>query len=226
MGFGTLFIGYFFLINISYFVYTDIIAGAVMLLALYNLRWVNRPFFTALAFCGAFFTFSLAELIGVLCDTFVPGSLTVLLSYVQVPRYILIFALTITILGGICEVAKEVEANELSARARHTLPFTFIYLLMAVLDLPELAVLGNAVKIISIITVIALVTLIAVNLVTIYRAYMQICMPESAKPAVKKSRIGFVQKFREYEEAKSREYAEYKLEKMKKNNEKRNKKKK
>ena len=34
MGFGTLFIGYFFLINISYYAYTDILAGMVEMLSL------------------------------------------------------------------------------------------------------------------------------------------------------------------------------------------------
>ncbi len=213
MGFGTLFIGYFFLVNISYFFYTDIIAAAVMLLGLYRLSWVNRSFFTSMAFCGVFTLFSLLELIGALIDTFVPGSIGALLDYVQIPRYILIFALTITLLHGISEVAREVDARELSSRAKRSLPFCFIYLLMAVLDLPQFSVLGKAIVIISIVVIIALLILIALNLVTIYRAYMQICMPEDMVPKNKKSRFGFVNRFREYEDGKAREYAEYKINK-------------
>ena len=52
MGFGTLFIGYFFLLNISNFTYTDIIAGMVVLLGLYKLSSVNKQFFYG-AVCAA-----------------------------------------------------------------------------------------------------------------------------------------------------------------------------
>jgi hypothetical protein len=41
MGFGMLFIGYFLLINITYFEYTDIIAAMLMLMAAYKLSFVN-----------------------------------------------------------------------------------------------------------------------------------------------------------------------------------------
>ncbi len=213
MGFGTLFIGYFFLVNISYFHYTDVICAAIMLLALYRLSWVNRSFLTAMAFSGVFTVFSLVELGGAIVDTFIPGSIGTLLDYVAIPRYILIFALTVAILHGIAEVAAEVDARELSARARRTLPFCLIYLIMAVLELPELAALGKAVVIASIIVIIALLILLAMNLVTIYRAYMQICMPDERAHKEKKSRFGFINRFREYEEGKAREYAEYKMNK-------------
>ena len=225
MGFGTLFIGYFFLINISYFQYTDIIAGAVMLLALYRLSWVNRPFYTGCAFSVVFTLFSLLELLSSVVDIFIPGSVGIMLDYIAMPRYILIFALTVCILMGIREVAREVDARELSERARRSLPFTVIYPLMAVLELPALSALGRAVAIISIVVIIALLILIAINLVTIYRAYMQICMPDERVREERKSRFGFVNRFREYEEARSREYAEYKLNKKAERDKKKNKKK-
>ena len=225
MGFGTLFIGYFFLINISYFQYTDILAGAIMLLALYQLSWVNRPFLTGCAFSGVFTLFSLFELLASVVDIFIPGSMSRVLAYTAMPRYILIFALTVCILLGIRDVAREVDARELSERARRTIPFTAIYPIMAVLELPQLKSLGRAVIIISVIVIISLLILIALNLITIYRAYMQICMPNEKVRTEKKSRFGFVNRFREYEEARSREYAEYKLNKKAERDKKKNKKK-
>ena len=55
------------------------------------------------------------------------------------------------------------------------------------------------------------------NLVAVYSAYMHICMPEDVTndSREKPSRLGFVNKFREHEAERSREYAEYKLDKMK-----------
>ena len=50
MGFGTLFIGYFLLLNVTYYTFTDIIAALVMAMGLYKLSSVNRQF------KGAFFS--------------------------------------------------------------------------------------------------------------------------------------------------------------------------
>ena len=44
MGFGTLFIGYFLLLNIAYYTFTDIISALVMAMGLYKLSSVNRGF--------------------------------------------------------------------------------------------------------------------------------------------------------------------------------------
>ena len=58
------------------------------------------------------------------------------------------------------------------------------------------------------------------KLVTIYRAYMKICMPEDVDNDVsdKPSKFEFINKHREHTMQKQREYAEYKLEKLKKKN--------
>ena len=42
MGFGLLFIGYFFLLNLTYFEYTDLLGALVMFLAFYKLQTVNK----------------------------------------------------------------------------------------------------------------------------------------------------------------------------------------
>jgi hypothetical protein len=53
---------------------------------------------------------------------------------------------------------------------------------------------------------------------------MKICMPdELTEKEDKKSRLGFVNKFKEHEEEKRREYAEYKLEQLRKKNQKKRK---
>ena len=72
----------------------------------------------------------------------------------------------------------------------------------------------------SAITLIGVFAVVCINLVTIYSAYMRICMPDDVdNDAVDKpSRFGFVNKYREHTAEKQREYAEYKLEKLKKKN--------
>ena len=58
--------------------------------------------------------------------------------------------------------------------------------------------------------------IIAVELSIIYKAYMRICMPSElgSHGEQKKSKYQFVNKFREHEAEKHKEYAEYKINKM------------
>jgi len=224
MGFGTLFIGYFFLLNISNFTYTDIIAGMVVLLGLYKLSSVNKQFFYG-AVCAAIFAlFSLFELVITVLQFFELSFPGMMLNYIAIPRYMLLFALTVLILRGVYEVAKEVDARALSKRARLSIPVSTIYLVFAFADIPEVAMLlgkTGAYAYVYFALVIILILAVAYNLITIYKAYMQICMPDEKEKEVKESKLGFVNKFRAYEERKSQEYAEYKLNKMKQRNEKR-----
>ena len=44
MGFGTLFFGYFLLLNIAYNTFTDLIAALIMAMGLNKLSTVNHPF--------------------------------------------------------------------------------------------------------------------------------------------------------------------------------------
>ena len=63
MGFGTLFVGYFLLLNVGYTYYTDALAAAIMLYAFYRLSSINKPFRRAAFAAGAFLVFGLSELI-------------------------------------------------------------------------------------------------------------------------------------------------------------------
>ena len=223
MGFGTLFIGYFFLLNISYFTYTDIIAGMVILLGLYKLSSVNKPFLYGMIGAMCFAVFSLIEFVITVLGIFEISFSGIMLNYIAIPRYILLFALTVFIFRGISEVAKEVGADALSKRSGLCIPLSLIYLFFAFLDIPEIAAAlsgFSAYAYIYFALIILYILAVAYNLITIYRAYMQICMPNEKEKEIKESKFAFVNKFRAYEERKSREYAEYKLDKMKKNNEK------
>ena len=230
MGFGTLFFGYFLLLNITYFTFSDLIAALIMSMALYKLSTVNQPFKNGFYASIVFSVLGFAELITGIIKMFYPTEFTSeLIEYITIPRCFIIAILTLFILLGIESVADEVGLGELAKRAHITLPFVLvIYAISAVLEVP-LFISGIGVKILaaaSAVTLLAIFAIVIVNLVTIYRAYMKICMPEDVDNEApdKPSRFEFINKHREHTKQKQREYAEYKLEKFKKKNSKKKKK--
>lgn len=223
MGFGTVFFGYFLLLNITYFSFTDLIASLIMALGFYKLSTVNRYFM------GAFYTVfglsavGLVELTAEFYAMFVgEGLMDSVLSYTLIPRSVIIATITLFMLLGIESVADEVELSKLAKRARLTMPFALIvYGFSALLEIPYLEKIIDvkALAVLSVITIISAFTLTVINLVTVYSSYMKICMPNEIDNDVDKpSRFGFVNKYREHTAQKQREYAEYKLEKLKKKN--------
>lgn len=230
MGFGTLFFGYFLLLNITYFTFSDLIAALIMSMALYKLSTVNQPFKNGFYASVAFAVLGLAELVIGTLEMLAPSKVTEeLIEYVTIPRCFIIAVVTLFILLGIESVADEVGLPDLARRARISLPIVLaIYAIAAVLEVP-LVLSAVGVKILataSAITLLAIFSVVVINLVTIYRAYMKICMPEDVDNDVpdKPSRFEFVNKHREHTLQKQREYAEYKLEKFKKKNSKKKKK--
>ena len=91
---------------------------------------------------------------------------------------------------------------------------------MLILELP--LTFGDASKWIYLAGLIFLLGCFALtlySLTVIYSAYKWICMPEDVDNDVKEkpSRFGIIESFRARQEQKNREYAEYKLNKMKEN---------
>ena len=217
MGFGILFIGYFFLINPSYFQYTDIIGAAFMLLGLYKLSAFNRSFKRALMTEIPFFIFSAAELVLSLLEAFVSkGDISRVISYTGVLRYSLLLILTVFILCGIKEIAEEVDAAALLKRASSSIPLSFIFGVAAVLELPILSELdktaGLIIGWIAFAVILAVVVYTLNVLIVIYRAYLEICMPSDAKRR-SASGGGIMDKYFSHLEEKTKEYAEYKRQK-------------
>ncbi len=225
MGFGTLFIGYFFLINISYYAYTDIIAGLVMLLGLYKLSEFNKSFkygsYTAIGFSVMAFAeicISMVSLFGSF------GFINISAPYVSSARYVVIFILTYFILRGIGEIAKEVEANALYQTSRASLTLCPVFLVYSAMELPFIAtIFGRFLPYIYFALILSVVIFTLSNLTTIYKAYMQICMPEDLERAPKSSKFEFMNKFYDSIEKKSQEYAKFRLEKKQNKNNKRKK---
>lgn len=216
MGFGILFIGYFLILDVAYYYYTNAIAAVIMLIGLYKLSTVNRPFKYAMWAALAFTVFGCAEF-GVEVYSsfaFIPAedSLRAALSMV---RYAIVLVLNIFTLLGMKEVASEVGLREIAIRSRLLTYFAVaVYSLNFLLAFPLLTSIMPA-KLVLVLYVTAILSMLvftAAVLVEIYRCYMRIYMPGADEEKEKKSRFEFVNKFRAHEEQKAREYAEYKRE--------------
>ena len=219
MGFGTLFIGYFLLLNLTYFAYSDLLAALIMLMGLYKLSTVNKPFKYAFYATCVFAVFGAGELIINFINLFfLLFEENAVLAYVTPVRYIIIGALSVLTMRGIRDVAKEVGLKQLCAKAGTYAYVSAIFCTLAmVFDLPILDFIPRKPLVaISITLLLALFIIIAIELSIIYKAYMRICMPsdlvQNNQP--KKSKYQFVNKFRAHEAEKQKEYAEYKFNKM------------
>lgn len=227
MGFGILFIGYFFLLNFPYCEFTDAIAAILMLYGLYKLSGINEWFRRSGIFAMAFSAFGIFELFVELFGMFVSvdrGSILFLIS--ALIRHVIVCSVTAFMMFGIRDVADEVGLSELKEKsARGGYVTIGMYLLSIVLESTLLASIipSKVLAYLYVFTLLATLTLTVFNLTCIYSAYMRICMPEDKEMEEKESKLGFVNAFRRHEEEKSREYAEYKLERMKKKLEKKKK---
>ena len=158
------------------------------------------------------------------------SAVNTVLDYASPIRYVVITIITLFILQGIEKLADEVGLAELSKKAHVQIYASMlVYAVMAILSVPmknsnETVTLALAIA--SVITMLAVFIVVGTSLVTIYRAYMKICMPDDVDNDTPDtpSRFEFINKHREHTEAKQREYAEYRLEKFKKKNSKKKKK--
>lgn len=218
MGFGILMIGYFLILNLTYYEATDLIAGIIMLMAFYKLRTVNKYFSFAILPAALFAAVGIPELVAITASFFA-RDLTAILNYTAAPRCLLLCILSILMMKGIHKVSEEVEVYKTAKNAKNVQPF--IYLVfggMLILELPFTFGDGSKwIYLAGLIFLLGCFALVLYSLTVIYSAYKWICMPEDVDNDVKEkpSRFGIVASFRARQEQKNREYAEYKLNKMK-----------
>lgn len=219
MGLGTLFIGYFLLLNVTYFGYTDLIAGLIMLMGLYKLCNINKQFKYGFIFAAVFAILGSAELIVSLISTFMPlFKEDSVLLYLTPVRYVILTPLSLFVMLGIRDVSAEVGIKFLSKKAGYYAYVSLIaFALAAIFDLPFLSFIpAKVLAVIALFLLLFVFITVIIDLSIIYKAYLRICMPEDlvSQNTEKKSKFEFVNKFREYEKGKQKEYAEYKLSKM------------
>jgi len=220
MGFGTLFVGFFLLLNLSFFGFTDLLSGIVMLTAFYKLYGINRYFKIAIIPTTAFLCIGLVEFVQEILYLF-GGGFDEIIIYLHPLRFLLLGAITVMLLYGIKDVAKEVDVQKTAKRATAGIIISFPVFISCIAEKTASLFFEEppmALVIVRIIAYLALLVHLVITLWTIYSAYMYICMPEeqNAEYVEKPSRFGFVNSFRKRQEEKSREYAQYKLNQAKK----------
>ena len=199
MGFGTLFIGYFLLLNLTYYGFTDVIAASVMLLGLYKLSKVNKYFKDSMISAAAFLIFALGEFGLATYEIFMrPIGNAALISAMSVLRCISVCLLTILMLKGIETVAKEIELDDAAIKAKKLFIITTVtYSAWIILEAPISFINDYVLGVLSLLTILATIALIILNLTLIYTCYMRICMPGDENIGENKpSRFAFVNEYR------------------------------
>ena len=217
MGFGTLFIGYFLLLNLTYYGFTDLIAAAVMLLGFYKLSRINKHFFAATVAAVVFLLFSFGEFGIATYEIFTrPISSPLLVSFMSVMRSLTVGTLTVLMLKGIEDVAKEVDIADLPKKASRLVIITAVtYTAWMILEAPLSFMDNYVLGVLSLLTILATIALLIVNLTVIYSCYMRICMPGDENLKDKPSRFAFVNEYRARKAERDREAAEKRLQLMK-----------
>lgn len=226
MGFGILFIGYFLNLNFAYYQFTDAIAAIIMLYALYKLSYLNRGMKLAARVAMLYAVLGIFELAVAGLEMFYIIDHNALLYFISaVLRNMIIGVLTASMLYGMRDVAREVGLDALGERCRRLFSMTVV--LYPVLALLECGELGDIIDVrvlvyASVIAIFLSLILTVLVLATIYSCYMRICMPgeESHETPEKRSKFGIVNALRDHQKMRAEEYAEYRLEKIKKRAEK------
>lgn len=185
MGFGILLIGYFLVYNVPYFGMTDIIAAEVMSMGLNKLSTVGHYFKLGYYVSLVFTAYALPELVLYSLDLFEIYQNSELISYLRVGQSVILCTLTVLILKGIYEVAKEVDLERVPKKAYRLTYATFlVYILWIVCNAPFLVeLLGGYVAYVYLAAILSILILVTLNLGVIYTCYMRICMPGQDKRA-------------------------------------------
>lgn len=212
MGFGILFLGYFLLVNITFYGYTDLIAALVLLYALTKLSVYNKPLKIAGYITVGFAVYALPELLLSVLELFPPAPLGFqnVMDALLPLRYLLLLAITLTVLWGIRTMAKEVELNKLADNIDcYLIVPVFAYGMMTFVSIKPL-ITGMKPETASALLFVSLSLLLislALTLYTIYSAYARICLPEDVDMPERPSRFAFINQYRERRDARAAEEA-------------------
>ena len=229
MGFGLLFIGYLFLLNFSFYAYTDILAGILILLALEKLRAWNKGFKASFFATIPFFAIGIFEFALKLFSLGSMASAPALSAIASALRMLALCPLHVCLLLGIKQITGEVGLLKMENRAMMLLPLSpLIHLSQSLLEIPAIFSKANEQNLLTIRFIVLVGALIFsfVMLSFIYKCYARICLPSDVSMEQKPSRFRFVNEYRERKKEKQRAEIEERIALMKKKQHKGKKKKK
>ena len=212
MGLGTLFLGCFLLVNITFYGYTDLFAALVLLYALSRLSLYNKPLKIASYVALGFAVYAIPELLLSMLELFppVPPAFTSVMDALLPVRYLILLAFTVSMLWGVRALAKEVALIKLAERIDCILAVPIIaYLMMALISIKPF-ITGIAQQTALALTLIALTLLLVslgLTLHTVYTAYARICLPEDVDMPERPSRFAFINRYRQRRDERAAEQA-------------------
>ena len=229
MGFGILFIGYIFLLNLSFFGYTDLLAGVLILYALEKLKRWNKGFRYAFFATIPFTAIGLLEFILKISASFSSTLSPTLIMTAEVLRMVALCPMHVCLLLGLKEITAEVGLKKMESRAMMLMPLSpLIHLLEALLVIDPIFSEVDPGTLLSMRFVLLLGALIYTlgMAVFIYKCYARICMPSDVDMKERPSRFKFINDYRARKEAKQKAEIEARIEEMRKKNQNKKKKKK
>lgn len=227
MGFGTLFFGYFLLLNIVYFQFTDIICALVMLLGLYKLSSVSRYFKMPMYFAIPFSLFALVELIFGSLSLFGAKDTELTVSILGIIRSVIVATLTVLILRAMHDIAKDLDVEKVPFKSRTMVVWTLlVYGMNILMQTTSISAFLPAEinAFLYLFVVVGTIVVVIANMSIIHSCYVYICMPEDLHPTPKEkkpSRFGFINEFRRRREEHRAEVAAAEAERRRKIAEKR-----
>lgn len=182
MGFGTLLFGCALLFNVIYYQITDVIAAVIILYALYKLNKFNTPLRVSYICAYPFAAFTLFELVLGAWRLFDPMmDQSTYSGYLATARAALLLAVMLPLMLGIAALAREVDAKDLRLRAMGACAVACVSTLTtAVASLPfTVAAFGDKAQVwLYVCTMVLQLIFALVAVLTVWRAYATICMPE------------------------------------------------
>ncbi len=217
MGFGTLFIGYFLLLNLTYFQLTDLISALLILYALYKLSLVSSQFKLSYYASYLFVALGFAELPIALISLITGFENSTLTSALSIVRAVVLCVLTLLILQGIGLLAKELKVERVPTWSQVMIFLSGgVYLLQIFCESARLAsfLSQTVISWLYITVLIGWLLVPILNLIIIYTCYMRIGLPDEDKPKEPKpSRFAFVNEYRRRRaEKRAREEEDYRRE--------------
>lgn len=200
------------MLNITQYVFTDIVATLVMALGLYKLSSVSPGFKPPMYAAMGFSAFALGELVFGIIKLFMPNKLVMAVTYIGMIRAFVLAIFTVLLLRACQEICEKLDVGAIPKRCRvMTVVSVLIYGLDILLATP---LITNFLPILLsaslyLVVIIGMIVIVIMNLTIIYGCYMNICMPEDLEPKPQKpSRFAFVNEYRRRQEEKKLEEAE------------------
>ena len=220
MGLGILLAGYFLLLDVAYYLLTDVIAAALIALALSKISYLNRGFKAALITSCMFLAFALVEfVIGAYERLFELIDNPTLFSSIAIVKNGIVGILSFTTFEGLRDISEEVRLASHAKKCR-TVAYLAppVYVLAIIAETPSLFNWANTyvAAIVGVTSMLVTLAYLVFAISAIFGCYTKICMPEEKEATFgrnQKKTESFADSYRRQREERAAAKAQRKKEK-------------